>query len=242
MARLSGRVLTGAVLVAVATLVARAPLAAEPEVKPHGTRTLILIRHGAYQEDPETVETSKTLTEAGRQQARLTAARLAALPVKIDAIYTSKLIRARETAALIAETLGAPPPQDDRDLVECLPPSEDPPSTKAEVLAAEDCQRALERDFERYFRPSPERDRTEVIVAHGNVIRVLVSLAVGMDTQCWKRMTIPNCSLTVIRVAAGGAMQLVSYGDVGHLPPSLQSFTSSLPLWGKRASEGAGVK
>jgi hypothetical protein len=42
-------------------------------------------------------------------------------------------------------------------------------------------------------------------------------------------MNIGNCSLTVIQVNPDGSMRLVSYGDVGHIPPAKQTYTT--PLW-----------
>jgi hypothetical protein len=39
-------------------------------------------------------------------------------------------------------------------------------------------------------------------------------------------MTIANCSLTVIQVKPDGSMRLVSYDDVGHIPPAQQTYTS----------------
>jgi probable phosphoglycerate mutase len=68
---------------------------------------LILVRHGesiGNSENRLQGQTDYDLTELGRQQAALTAVRLARAGVK--AVYTSNLLRARATAELIAERLG----------------------------------------------------------------------------------------------------------------------------------------
>src|ERR1700760_1752759 len=89
--------------------------AAPPQVT-----TLLLVRHG------QTATTGKVLpgrapglhlADAGRQQAERAAARIAELD-KVDAIYTSPLERARETAAPIAKARGLRA-HVDRGLLEC---------------------------------------------------------------------------------------------------------------------------
>ncbi len=83
----------------------------------------------------------------------------------------------------------------------------------------------LERVFARYFGPSAAADRHEVVVCHGNVIRYLCCRALGVDPMAWGGMTIANCSITVIRILPDGGRRLVSFDDVGHIPPALQTYT-----------------
>ncbi|MCZ7567273.1 MAG: histidine phosphatase family protein [Ardenticatenaceae bacterium] len=77
--------------------------------------TLYLIRHG---ETPWNLEgryqgqLNPPLTTCGRQQARAAAERLA--PVGFDAIYSSDLARARQTAEALAELTGLPVQLDSR--------------------------------------------------------------------------------------------------------------------------------
>jgi serine/threonine-protein phosphatase PGAM5 len=44
--------------------------------------------------------------------------------------------------------------------------------------------------------------------------------------MAWLGMSIGNCSLTVVTINADGSMKLLSYGDVGHLPPNLTTRTA----------------
>jgi serine/threonine-protein phosphatase PGAM5 len=55
------------------------------------------------------------------------------------------------------------------------------------------------------------------------VIRYFVMKALAVDATHWLQMTVGNASITVIRVEANGAIHVLSVGDVGHLPPNLQS-------------------
>jgi phosphohistidine phosphatase len=61
------------------------------EAEPHGTRP-----------DPE-----RRLTERGQAQSRAAGAALAALGLTFDAVFTSPKVRARQTAELAAQELGA---------------------------------------------------------------------------------------------------------------------------------------
>src|SRR5436309_1031109 len=100
-------------------------------VAPTGVRRVYLIRHGAYDEDdPRDPEVGRGLTDVGREQARLTGARLAALGTPIDVLHSSTMTRARETAEIIGAALGGMAPHLARDLMECTPPTD-----RADIMA-----------------------------------------------------------------------------------------------------------
>ena len=71
--------------------------------------------------------------------------------------------------------------------------------------------------------PSPDGNRHDIVVCHGNVIRYFVTRALEVDPEAWLGMSLANCSLTVIRINADGTKKLLAIGDVGHIPPNLQS-------------------
>ena len=206
-----------------ATSAAAAPQTA---ATPPGTRTLYLIRHGLYDEDdPRDEAVGKGLTEDGRTQARMTGARLAALGVPFDTLWTSPFTRARETAAIIAQSLPGLTPRLAPELAECTPTTrrQDVMTTLA-ADEAEACRAQLEQAFARFFVPSPAGDRHELLVCHGNVIRWLWCRALGVETAAWLGMAIANCSITVIQIKPDGACKLYVFGDAAHLPVELQTY------------------
>jgi serine/threonine-protein phosphatase PGAM5 len=197
-----------------------APAAAQPPA----ARTLYLVRHGAY--DIDTTQRSADgpgLVSLGIAQARLTAARLRALPQVPKVIVASSMRRARETAAILHESLPEIQLGLSDSLRECTPRATGAARVSAEAALA--CEQQLDAAFANFFVPTVGAAETDVLVCHGNVIRYFVMKALGVDATHWLQMTVANASLTVIRVEANGAMQVLSVGDVGHLPPNLQSGT-----------------
>jgi serine/threonine-protein phosphatase PGAM5 len=186
-------------------------------------RTLVLVRHGHYAPDP-TIDgqVGPGLSVLGVAQAHLAGARLAGLPAKFDAVYVSPMQRARDTAATISSSLAGADAVVVDDLAECTPPTR-----RVEVTAREQpedlaaCQARLERVFEQLFRPAAGDGRSELLVCHGNVIRYLVTRALGVDPEAWLEMSVGHASITRIRVEADGRFKVIAVGDVGHLPPNL---------------------
>ena len=225
-----GRVIRWVVALALgvgATVSAAAQVPAEPA---SGTRTLYLVRHGAYDEDDTRDDAvGRGLVPIGVAQARLLGARLRALPIRFDAELASPLTRARETAAVLADDLGLKV-ETVPDLAECTPPTrrlDIMKDEKPEDLAA--CTAQLERLAARLLRPADGPDRHELVVAHGNVIRWLTTRALDVDRNAWLGMSIGHASLTVILIQPDGTPRVVAVGDVGHIPPGLQTGGVGMP-------------
>jgi serine/threonine-protein phosphatase PGAM5 len=196
--------------------------AAEPS--PPAARNIVLVRHGNYVDDPAAdPRLGPHLSPIGVAQAHLVGARLAGMPARFDALYASPLQRARDTAAVIAQDFPGRDVEVVDDLAECTPPTRRAEITsreKPEDLAA--CQAQLDRVFARFFRPATGgHEETDLLVCHGNVIRYLVTRALGVDTSAWLEMSPGHASITRIRVEADGRFKVISVGDVGHLPPNL---------------------
>ena len=195
------------------------------DVQVPAARTIVLVRHGYYVLDPAMGDQpGPHLAPIGVAQAQLVGARLAALPTRFDAMYVSPVQRARDTAAIIAADFPGRHFEVVNDLAECTPPTrrtEAMAREKPKDLAA--CQAQLDRVFDHYFKPAMGSERTELFVCHGNVIRYLVTRALGIDTKAWLEMSVGNASITEIRVEADGRFKVISVGDVGHLPPSMHT-------------------
>lgn len=215
-------------LLAVAILFPASAAGQMAETAKKGTRTIYLVRHGQYDHADERDEfTGRGLVPLGIAQARLLAARLRAMPVAFTSLTSSTMTRARQTARVIGREFPGLELKQDPLISECTPPTwrQDVMAEEtAETMAA--CVKNIERFFSEHFVPSPDAAaRHDIVVCHGNVIRYLVTKALKVDTMAWLQMSISNCSLTIIRVNPDGTMKLDAFGDYGHIPENLRTFT-----------------
>lgn len=188
-------------------------------------RTLYLIRHGAYdQADERPDSVGMSLTPLGIAQVRLVANRLRAMPITVTSIQTSRLTRARESAHVVAAEFPGLAVRSTAVLNECTPPT-----WRADVMAeldsteAVDCRDQLDRAFAEFVSAPPDSGRHDIVVCHGNVIRYFVTRTLNVDPMAWLGMGIGNASLTIIQVRADGTSRLMSFSDVGHIPPNMQT-------------------
>jgi len=201
-------------------------IAQENSTKTKGVRTLYLIRHGQYDhEDDRSSDIGKGLVPLGIAQSRLISNRLKSIPVKMSSLISSTMTRARETAMIINQDFPGLKLQQSTLIRECTPPT-----WREDIMQREDpedlmtCTDNLDSAFLKYFIPSPdEEDRNDIIVCHGNVIRYFVTKVLKVETMSWLQMTMGNCGLTVVRIKPDGSMKLISFNDMGHIPPNLQT-------------------
>jgi serine/threonine-protein phosphatase PGAM5 len=220
-------------LVVFLALVPTACSASDEPVKTDGVRTVYLIRHGEYDKNDERdPDVGRALVPLGVAQARIVGARLRGIPVEMTSLHSSTMTRARQTALVIGEEFPDLELQTSRLIRECTPPT-----WREDIMAeetAEDlraCTENLEEAFPLYFAPSPDADRHDIVVCHANVIRYFVTKVLNVDSMAWLGMSLGNCSLTVVVIKPDGSMKLLSYGDVGHLPPNLTTRTApGLPI------------
>ena len=186
-------------------------------------RIIYLVRHGHYVSDKSINEkTGPGISPIGSAQANLAGARLTGLQIKFDSYYVSPMQRARDTAAVIGRNYPDSKFTVVNDLAECTPPTRDKKimaDEKPADLAA--CTAALERVFATYFKPAQGHAQTDLFVCHGNVIRYLVTRALGVDPIAWLSMSVGHASITKIRIEADGPFKIIAVGDVGHFPPTL---------------------
>jgi serine/threonine-protein phosphatase PGAM5 len=193
-----------------------------------GTRTIYLIRHGEYdQTDTIDSDIGKKLTPLGIAQTRLLSARLKEMPVEFTSLTSSTMTRARETAMVINEDFPELKLQQSTLIRECTPPTwRKDIMGETDSLELIECKTNLEEAFEEIFIPSPDsKDRNDIIVCHGNVIRYFVAKVLNADTMSWLQMSISNCSLTIIRIMPDGKMKLDTFSDYGHIPENMRTFT-----------------
>lgn len=198
---------------------------------------LILVRHGQTIFNLESRyqgHTDTKLSELGHRQAAILAERLR--NEKIDAVYSSDLRRASETAEAIAAFHGLPVSVDER-LRECAFGS-------WEGLTVKEISDKYPELFENYRRDSityrasggeclehlqmrvveaineiVERHAhdTVLVTTHGGPIRAFVCHALGTDLRTFRKIKLHNCGITVFSYDSGKPWQLEALNDTCHL-------------------------
>ena len=183
------------------------------------TRTLILIRHGQYEKAD--TDKGRVLTELGRKQAWETGAKLKELNLSISRIVHSDMSRAVETARIIATQLQTQIPTEMCSMLrEGKPYRPEPDSIKREQKYYHRDGARIEAAFRKYFYRAgrEEKENTvEVIVGHGNVFRYFVCRVLQLSPDAWLRISLGNCSLTVVTILPNGDVCLKGLGTTGHL-------------------------
>jgi alpha-ribazole phosphatase/probable phosphoglycerate mutase len=174
------------------------------------------------------------LSDAGRQQARCIAGRLAA--VALHAAYTSDLQRAAETAAIVLAGRGLdaqllpdlreasfgvwegltyeevsrlyPAEQAARraNPADVAPPGGEPLST---MLLR------MQRVIARITADHP--DRSVLVVTHGGPLRIFIGALLGLGLESYWKLRVDNCSLSIVDTYPEGAI-LSLLNDTCHLP------------------------
>jgi len=199
--------------------------------------TLILLRHGETEWNlqgrwqGQAADTS--LTEAGCEQARIVARRLQTFP--IEAIYSSDLRRAFETARITGQALGLEPQPDlglrESDIGRWTGQSWEDirrrwPEQVAAMLAGEDVRRGGGESFsEMRVRIAAATRRilarhpgqTVLLVSHGAVLRSLIAHVLDASIPQMHRIAIGGNTAISIVQQTHGRLRLVSYNDTAHL-------------------------
>lgn len=204
--------------------------------------TLILLRHGETAWNLtgrwQGQDANTALTERGRDQARLVARRLRAFP--IQAIYSSDLSRAFETAEIVGTALGLQPAPEpglrESDIgawtgLTWAEISDRFPDEVAAMFAGEDVRRGggetyaelharLQATVEGIISRHP--GQMVLVVSHGAALRSLVASALDASLAQLHRIAIGgNTALSIVQVDHG-ALRLVSYNDTAHLDGGFQ--------------------
>jgi hypothetical protein len=106
----------------------------------------------------------------------------------------------------------APPPKTPKPPPAALAGYKQPPPPEDEEPSAAASSCDAEHEF-------------DVVVCHGNVIRYATMRALQLPPEAWLRTATFNCSLTYLVVRPSGSVSLRTFGDVGHLPMNMVSFS-----------------
>lgn len=184
-------------------------------------KTIILLRHGQYKRKP-----TEKLTKLGRHQALLAGKRLR--DFKIQKVSVSSMPRALETWKISSSRLDRSYRAEVCDyLRECVPGFPKKMRKKhgyTDLKKLKKDKLQADRAFKKYFGFS-KSNRTELLVCHGNIIRYLVCKSLDISTECWLKLDIKQCGITVIKLNSKNRTRtLISHNDVGHIPAEKQTF------------------
>lgn len=208
--------------------------------------TIILVRHGETPWNRERrmqghIDTA--LSEAGRAQAAALARRLAAHA--FDAIYSSDLRRAWDTARAIGERTGHEIVPDPRLRERAFGIFEGLTYEDIEAMYPEEFVRFESRDPD-YVIPGGESARQfrarcltclgeigarhaggkAVVITHGLVLDAVYRLARSLAHDVPRGVPLLNASLNVFAYRGGG-WRLESWGDIAHLEPVTSDRTTA---------------
>lgn len=208
--------------------------------------TILLIRHG----ENEWVNQHRLagwtegvhLNENGHQQAKALAARLAELP--LEAVYSSPLVRCRETAAHIAapHTLptvilerigevryGAWRGAEIKELaklpewkaVQFFPSRFEFPDGEALRTVQSRAVNQLESLCHTY------PDKAVAVVSHADLIKLVLAHYLGVHMDLFQRIQVSPASVSILHLMKGGGMRILRMNDTGPIvipkpPPSTE--------------------
>ncbi len=205
--------------------------------------TLILVRHAANDWVGERLAgwtPGVHLNEMGQQQAVALAQRLAHWP--IQAIYSSPLDRAIETAAPLATRLDLPITTDDAwgevqygqwtgKLLKELRDNEIWPllmtaPSLARFPAGESLHEAQARAVgaaERVRAAHPHD--TALIVSHADILKAVIAHYLGLHLDLFQRLVVSPAGVSVLRFSVQGAARLERFNDTGAPPDWVEKST-----------------
>lgn len=202
--------------------------------------TLVIVRHGETAWNAERRVQGQLdipLNALGLEQASAVGAALAS--GQFDAIYSSDLSRARQTAAPAAQALGLEVALDER--------LRERHYGVFETLTYSECERRYPEDFARFLAREPEFDfrtgeslrafaeratgclaeiaarhagESVLVFTHGGVLDKLYRRATGMPLTKPRDFRIPNAGINRVTIE-GADWRILAWADCAHLPRSL---------------------
>ncbi len=195
---------------------------------------LILVRHGETEDNASNTVQGQThgrLSTNGLSQAELVSLRLK--DTKVDAIYTSDLERARETAGIIAARLPSLERVEDirlreqdfgifegRPIIDLLEKMEREQADFATFIPEEGESRVkFQERVLRFFEEKREghAGETVLIITHYGVINILLGWLLGHDDPLATDWRIGNASVTILDIDEDGQGRPHIVNDSEHL-------------------------
>ena len=149
------------------------------------------------------------LTDRGREMARETAAKIIEEGIKIDRIISSPLLRAYETATIIASKLGLEVKKDDRIKEQnfgvwegvCGKGNKEFQEAKrmfcSSYSGGESMMRTAQRVYNLIDEVKKDEDHTYLLVAHNGIYRIIQSYFFDLTNEEFASQSMPNCAIKV---------------------------------------------
>jgi broad specificity phosphatase PhoE len=199
--------------------------------------TILLARHGESDWNLERRwqgHADRPLTERGREQAQALADRLA--DIRLDAVYSSDLFRARATAEAVASPRGLE--------ARVLPELREVDVGSWSGLTRDEARERFPDDYARWLQGGPgwhdgetyeamsarilgavrriiaeHRDCRVLVVSHAGPIRSIHAAALGMDIHAYRRLrpVEPNARLSAVCAENGRLTRLCPAGEIPDL-------------------------
>jgi broad specificity phosphatase PhoE len=199
--------------------------------------TILIARHGESDWNRERRwqgHADRPLTERGREQARALAARLA--HIDIDAVYSSDLRRARDTAAVVAESQALE--------LQIVPELREVDVGSWSGLTRSEAEERFPEGFARWSSGFPGWEDGEtyeamtqrvleavhriaaandgdrmLVVSHGGPIRAIHAAALGLDVHAYRRLrpVEPNARLSAVCMVEGRLTELCPASEIDAL-------------------------
>ncbi len=179
--------------------------------------SVYFVRHGQARARAQGDNDDPGLTDLGRQQAELVAARLK--DQRFDHIYISDLVRARETAAAIIARHPRTPVTETAELREVMFYnflSGFSPSGSAERRIVSSQRRTMRRFVDKLLNEHSGGQKT-LVVAHGNLIRCMIALLGGKNPKRSVVLDINNTGVTIVEVWFSGGAVVRTANSLEHL-------------------------
>lgn len=181
---------------------------------------IILVRHGQSENNAGINDSHDSpLTKKGRMQAERLGKKLKKEKVKIDMIYTSDLIRSRETGKIISDILKVPIKTGFEGLNEY--------HHRRLVSRVQGMLNFRVRKLKKFLKEISKdrnKDKTILIAAHGITNRIILGILLGIPLRLpLMRLRHDNTGFSVLRwVEDFKNWNLESMNDIYHLPKNLR--------------------
>eukprot|EP00999_Lentomonas_sp_LEN2_P001230 NODE_224_length_1862_cov_128.703746_g199_i0.p1 GENE.NODE_224_length_1862_cov_128.703746_g199_i0~~NODE_224_length_1862_cov_128.703746_g199_i0.p1 ORF type:complete len:576 (-),score=105.06 NODE_224_length_1862_cov_128.703746_g199_i0:134-1780(-) len=202
-----------------------------------GHRILFFVRHGQYRNEGSPDDSIRTLTDLGIRQAQACGATLSSIRGRYDRIWSSTLIRAKQTAQHISSSIALRKPELRVDplLIEGYPCNPEPCDANCQHwrMGHSDAQRnhdvmRLEAAFQKLCArntSAKQNLKADIIVSHAGTMGFLISRLLQLPPAAFIQMSFAHCTVVPLEIHPDGSVQIM-FGVAEHADTGLLSFNN----------------